>query len=150
MKTAIELRQHVLDKIGASGANLLGTRNYGNVSQPAISILPDPQYEDGGMSPPSIINGEPVTYEGIECVIYDGIEGTEYSTLFNNQAQIDAQIMILLKDWGGDDSKDLSLAGHLVSKGIDIIRTLTPPQNPIDQAPLLKSIILVVRFAGYL
>jgi hypothetical protein len=151
VKTPIEIRQHVLDKIGASGANLLGTRTYGATVEPAILILPDPQYEDSGMTPPSIINGYPVTYQGIEVVIYDGIEGTEYSSLLNNEVRLDSQILILFKDWNDNDSNDLNMAVLLVSKGLPyILKTLTPPSNPIDQAPLLKSIILVVGYAGYL
>ncbi len=151
MKTPIELRQHVLDAIGASGANLLGTRTYGATQEPAISIIPDPQFEEGGTTFPSIIDGYPVTYQGIECVIYDGIEGNEYNALLNNEARLDSQILILLKDWNDNDSSNLSLAALLVSKGLPyILKTITPPSNPIDQAPLLKSIILVVGFAGYL
>jgi hypothetical protein len=145
MKTAIELRAHILTQIGST---LVGTRTYGAITEPAISIIPDPQFDDGGYSFPAIINGSPVTYQGIEAVIYNGFEGNQYSALLNNKAQLDSQIWILLKDWNTDSSDNLTMAALLVSKGLDIIDTRIAP-NP-DQAPLMKSIILVTRYAGYI
>lgn len=116
--------------------------------QPAIGIIPDSQYDDGGMTPPSIINGSPVLYQGIEAVIYNGYEANEYTPLFAGEAELNAEIWVLLKDWNNDSNDNISMAAHLVAKGLDIVRTIINP-NP-DQAPLMRSIILVTRYAGYL
>lgn len=116
--------------------------------EPAISIIPDPQFEEGGTTFPSIINGSPVQYQGIEVVIYNGHEGNEYSGLLNNQARLDSEIWVLLKDWNTDNTENLTMAGLLITKGLYIIRTVVNP-NP-DPAPLIKSIILVIGYAGYI
>jgi hypothetical protein len=118
------------------------------VVEAAVSIIPDPQFDEGGFSFPSIVNGSPVTYQGIEAVIYNGYEGNQYSALLNSEARLDSEIWILLKDWNTDSSDDLTMAALYVSQGLYILETKTPP-NP-DNAPLVKSIILVIGFAGYL
>ena len=114
----------------------------------AVSIIPDSQFEEGGFSFPSIINGSPVQYQGIEAVIYNGYEGNEYSALLNSEARLDSELWILLKDWNTDSSDNLTMAGLLIAKGLYIIRTVVNP-NP-DPAPLVKSLILVIGYAGYL
>ena len=147
MKTAKELRTHVINAIGST---LLGTRSYGAIVEPAISIIPDPQFADGGFTFPSIINGNPVVNNGIEVVIYDGYEGNDYSAIMNNGARLDSEISILIKDWNDSDNSKITQAALLISKGLYIVRTIKPPSTNIDQAPLLRSIVLVVGYSGYL
>jgi hypothetical protein len=147
MKNAIELRAHIITKIGSSGANLLGTRSYGDTIEQSILILPDNNLEDGGVNFPAIIDGSPVTYQGIEVIIYDSYERIKYLPLLNLQAQLNAPILIWIKDWNTSESSNLKMAGFYISQGLNVIDTITDP-NP-DQAPIQKAIILVVNYAAY-
>ena len=153
LKTPVQIRQHVIDTIGASAANLLGTRTYGATVEPAITIVPDPQYEESGLSFPSIVNGYPVTYQGIEVVIYDGYEANQYTPMFANQSRLDKQIWILIKSHDLVANTVFEEAAHLISKGLYIVSTRTPVDTfgggNVDQIPVLKVQILEVGFAGY-
>ncbi len=154
MKTAVELRQHVIDAIGPNGANLLGTRSYGAIIEPAITVVPDPQYEESGLAFPSIVNGNPVTYQGIEVVVYDSYEGNQYTPMLANESRLDKQIWILIKAHDLVANTSFEEAVHLISKGLYVIGTRTPVNTfggsgDIDQIPLLKVQILEIGFAGY-
>ena len=143
MKTPIELRAHILAAI----PDLIGTRTYGLPVEQAISILPDPQYQDGGMSAPEVINGFPVIYDGIEIVIYDSPDA-DILPMLANDARINTDAWILIKDWGGDDNVKIKQAAHRIGRGLDIKKTMSPEGKP-DQAPLLKSIILMIGYSAY-
>lgn len=154
LKTAVELRQHVINAIGSSGANLLGTRSYGGVVEPAITVVPDPQYEESGLAFPSIVNGNPVTYQGIEIVIYDGYEANQYTPMLASESRLDKQIWILIKAHDLVANTLFEEAVHLISKGLFVVGTRTPVSafggsGDVDQIPLLKVQILEIGFAGY-
>ena len=143
MKNSTQLRAHVLAAI----PDLIGTRSYGGTTEPSISILPDPQFGDGGMSAPEVINGYPVIYEGIEIVIYDS-PNADILPMLANDARIDSDIWVLIKDWGGDDNVKIKQAALRIGRGLDIRKTMSPEGKP-DQAPLLKSIILMIGYSAY-
>lgn len=149
MKDSTQLRQHVIDAIGATH---LGTRNYGTVSEPSILVLPDPDLGGNGLDFPATIGGNTVTYSGIEVIIYESFEGNQFTPMFLGQSMMDSEIWILVKahDLLANDIFNESV--HLISKGLDVKKTLTPTGSNIenvDQIPLLKSQILVISYAGY-
>ena len=143
MKDPIQLRAHVLAAI----PDLIGTRSYGSTTEQAISIIPDPQYSDGGMSAPDVIDGYPVIYAGIEIVIYDS-PSANISPMLANEAKLDNDTWILIKDWGTSENNKIVEAAHRIGKGLDVKETMLPEGKP-DQAPLLKSIILLISYSAY-
>ena len=170
MKTPIQIRAAILTAI----PDLIGIRYFGNVVQPSILMLPDPSYEDGGMSFAATINGNPVKYQGVEVIIYRHRVLDNRVAMMNHQVNVSKKSWILLKDHGNLDnfsltqinayrdaanldpiteenlSEGLSLAGDKVAKLLDLYKQLPPPSTKPDQAPLLDSIIFEFDYAGYL
>jgi hypothetical protein len=170
MNTPLQIRTAIL----ASIPDLLGIRYFGSEVQPSILMLPDSSYEDAGMAFPSIINGSPVKYQGVEIVIYRHRVMDKFSPLLNTQVDVRAKSWVLLKDHGNLDgfglaqinafrsvaslsaiteenlSEGLSLAAAKVSKLLSLYKQIPPPQAAPDQSPLLDSIIFEFDYAGYL
>jgi hypothetical protein len=170
VKTPLQLRTAILAAI----PDLLGIRYFGDTVQPSILMLPDPSYEDSGMSFASVINGSPVLYQGVEIVIYRNRVMDKFSPRLNSEVDFYAKTWILLKDHGNLDnfslaqinafrstaslsaiteanlSEGLSLAAAKVSKLLDLYKQLSPPSTKPDQAPLLDSIIFEFDYAGYI
>lgn len=156
MKNPTQLRQHVIDAIGST---LLGKRNYGTISEPSILVLPDPDLGGNGFDFPSKIDGNIVTYEGIEVIIYESYEGNQFTPMLAGESQLDSEIWVLVKAHNVISNETFTDAIQLISKGLWIKDTRTP-LNPVgnssevridqvDQMPQLKSQILTVGFAGY-
>jgi len=170
MKTPIQLRAAILEII----PDLLGIRYFGSTVQPSILMLPDPALEDQGMAFPSIINGSPVLYQGVEVVVYRHRVLDTFTPMLNSEVDYRAKSWVLLKDHGNLDnfsltqinayrdvagldpiteanlSEGLSLAAAKVAKLLDLYKQLPPPSTKPDQAPLLDSIIFEFDYAGYL
>ena len=170
MKTPIQIRAAILTAI----PDLIGIRYFGNVVQPSILMLPDPSYEDGGITFPATINGNPVKYQGVEVIIYRHRVLDNRVAMMNRQVNVSKKSWILLKDHGNLDnfsltqinayrdaanldpiteenlSEGLSLAGDKIAKLLDLYEQLPPPSTKPDQAPLLDSIIFEFDYAGYL
>ncbi len=170
MKTPLEIRTAILAAI----PDLLGIRYFGATVQPSILMLPDPALEDAGLSFPSIINGSPVLYQGVEIVIYRHRVLDSFAPMLNSEVDFRAKSWVLLKDHGNIDnftlaqinafrsvagltaiteenlSEGLSLAAAKVSKLLSLYKQLPPPSTKPEQAPLLDSIIFEFDYAGYL
>lgn len=170
MKTSIQLRTAILTAI----PDLLGIRYFGNVVQPSILMLPDPELEDGGLTLPAIIDGNVVKYQGVEVVVYRHRVLDSFTPLLNSKVDFRAKSWVLLKDHGNLDnftlaqinafrsvagltaiteanlSEGLSLAAAKVAKLMDLYKQLPPPTTKPDQAPLLDSIIFEFDYAGYM
>ena len=170
MKTPIQIRAAILAAI----PDLLGIRYFGATVQPSILMLPDPSYEDGGMSFASTINGNPVMYQGVEVVVYRNRVEDKFTPMLNSEVDFRAKSWVLLKDHGNADnftlaqinayrdvanldpitesnlSEGLSLAAAKVARLLDLYKQLPPPSTKPDQAPLLDSIIFEFDYAGYL
>jgi hypothetical protein len=170
MKTPIQLRTAILAAI----PDLIGIRYFGDTVQPSILMLPDPSYEDGGMSFSAIINGSPVLYQGVEVVVYRNRVMDKFSPMLNSEVDFRAKSWVLLKDHGNLDnftlaqinafrsvagltaiteanlSEGLSLAAAKVAKLLDLYKQLPPPTTKPDQAPLLDSIIFEFDYAGWM
>jgi hypothetical protein len=170
MKTPLQIRAAILTAI----PDLVGIRYFGSVVQPSILMLPDPALEEGGISFPAIINGNPVLYQGVEVIIYRHRVLDSRVAMMNRQVNVSKKSWILLKDHGNFDnftlaqinayrdaanldpiteknlSEGLSLAGDKVAKLLDLYEQLPPPSTKPDQAPLLDSIIFEFDYAGYL
>ncbi len=170
MRTPQEIRAAILAAI----PDLLGIRYFGDEVQPSILMLPDPDLLDQGMSFPSIINGNPVKYQGVEVVIYRHRVMDKFAPLLNSDVDYRAKSWVLIKDHANIDkltlsqinafrsvaglsaitqanlSEGLSLAAAKVSKLLNLYRQLPSPQAQPDQAPLLDSIIFEFDFAGYM
>lgn len=104
VKTPLQIRNEVLTAI----PDLIGIRYYGTTVEPAILMLPDLSLEDGGISFPSIINGFPVKYLGVEIVFYRYRKGDEFTPYLNSQSGVNQKTWILLKDHGNIDNLTLS------------------------------------------
>jgi hypothetical protein len=170
MKTPIQLRTAILEAI----PDLIGIRYFGDIVQPSILMLPDPSYEDAGMSFPAIIDGNPVLYQGVEIVVYRHRVLDTFTPMLNSEVDFRAKSWVLLKDHGNLDnfsltqinayrnvagldpiteanlSEGLSLAAAKVAKLLDLYEQLPPPTTKPDQAPLLDSIIFGFNYAGYM
>ncbi len=170
MKTPLEIRAAILAAI----PDLIGIRYFGDIVQPSILMLPDPSYEDGGLTLPAIINGSPVMYQGVEIVVYRHRVLDTFTPLLNSEVDFRAKSWVLLKDHGNLDnfslaqinayrdaanldpitetnlSEGLSLAAAKVAKLLDLYKQLPPPSTKPDQAPLLDSIIFEFDYAGWM
>lgn len=171
MKTPLEIRSAILAAI----PDLIGIRYFGDIVQPSILMLPDPDLEDGGLTLPAIINGNVVKYQGVEVVVYRHRVLDTFTPMLNSEVDYRAKSWVLLKDHGnyqdnarldqinayrdvaGLDpitetnlSEGLSLAAAKVAKLLDLYKQLPPPTTKPDQAPLLDSIIFEFDYAGYL
>jgi hypothetical protein len=105
VKTALQIRNEILTVI----PDLIGIRYYGaTVVEPAILMLPDRSLEDSGMTFPSIINGQPVKYIGVEVVFYRYRKGDDFTPYLNSQSGISQKTWVLLKDHGNIDNLSLS------------------------------------------
>lgn len=170
MNTPIQIRTAILTAI----PDLLGIRYFGNVVQPSILMLPDPDLLDGGLSFPASINGNPVKYQGVEVVVYRHRVLDSFTPMLNSEVDFRAKSWVLLKDHGNIDnftltqinayrdaanldpiteanlSEGLSLAAAKVAKLLDLYKQLPPPSTKPDQTQLLDSIIFEFDYAGYL
>lgn len=117
---------------------LLGTYTYGALVIPAIMAIPDPQW---GNDPPEIINGSPLVISGIEVIVADTLEGLTATPMINNEALLEYEYAVLLKDWTSKTNANLKLAIQAIAGELFLISTNTPQ---FDKAVLPRVAILTV------
>ena len=121
MKDLPALRHHIFTRL--SVPNLLGTKSYGALSEPAITVLPDPQYDGNGWNPPEIINGFPVIITGISVVIMDTLAGLNFTSMLNNELKSDSSWSVIVEDWSGNRTQE---AAEIIAAGLYLVGNITP------------------------